>query len=304
MAVFDKSKSKGILFDSVRCIGCLSCEDSCDEVNGPQKRKWSAKEHKGFRKPPEGLSADKWLHMTAHPLPLEPNAARKQFNWDDAYELAEEGQYTYARHACMHCVEPTCVSVCPVGALETHGSGAVTYVKEKCMGCRYCMMACPFFIPKWEWHERYPYIRKCTMCQERQKQGEGPNCAENCPGNDDGPALVFGDRDELLFEAQSRIHEKRDVYYPHVFGKDEIGGTSVLYLMSKGLSPEAIDFPANLAPRSIPDRSSGPMSTVPYWALGLGAMFGGLYWIVQRRDQVMAEDSGGKREQKGTGQKK
>lgn len=290
MGVIDKSKSMGILFDSVRCIGCRSCEDSCDEVNGSSKRKWSKEKNKGFREPPEGLSADKWLHMTAHPLPIGSDQSRKPFNWDDAYELGEEGQYAFARHACMHCVEPTCVSVCPVGALVKHTSGPVTYDKDKCMGCRYCMMACPFFIPKWEWHERHPYIRKCTMCYERQKNGEGPNCAENCPGNDDGPALLFGKRNELLFEAESRCHAHRDVYYPNVFGAEEIGGTSLLYLMSRNLSPEAIDFPPNLAPRSIPDRSSGPMSTVPYWALGLGAMFGGLYWIVQRRDTLMEKE--------------
>jgi formate dehydrogenase iron-sulfur subunit len=296
MSVTQKSNFKAILFDSTRCIGCRSCEEACDDENASNKRKWSEKTDKDFRKPPEGLSGDKWLHMTSHPLSLKPEGQRKQFNWDDAAELAEEGQFAYTRHACMHCVEPACETACVVGAIKKQENGAVTYDSHKCMGCRYCMIACPFNIPKWEWHKALPYIRKCTMCNHRQKEGKIPNCVDNCPGNEDGASLVFGKRYDLLYEAEKRIHENKDRYYPHVFGREEIGGTCVLYITHKELTPVKMGFPGNLNTRTLPSYSQSPQSTVPYWVGGFGALFSGLYWIINRRDKVMEQENN---EQKG-----
>lgn len=289
MSKAEMLQMKAILFDSTRCIGCRSCEEACDDHNASKKRKWSEQDYKNFRKPPEGLSGDKWLHMNANELPLKPGEERKPFNWDDAPELMEEKQYAFIRHACMHCVEPACVSACIVGALKKQPNGAVTYNQDKCMGCRYCMIACPFNIPKWEWHKALPYIRKCTMCDDLQKAGKIPACVDNCPGNDDGPALLFGSRHDLLYEAERRIHENRDRYYPRVFGRDQVGGTCVLYIWDKNLTPPEIGFPANLKRRSIPDYSASPMSTVPYWAGGFAALFSGLNWIIKRREKLMTE---------------
>ena len=147
-----------------------------------------------------------------------------------------------------------------------------------------------FSIPKWEWHEALPYIRKCTMCEHLINNGGIPACVENCPGNNDGPALVFGERNSLIYEAEKRIHEKKELYFPHVFGRDEVGGTGVLYIMNKNLSPAEAGFPEGLGKRSIPDYSKKPQSTVPYWVGGLGAMFTGLHWIIKRRDKLMTED--------------
>ena len=150
-----KSKMKAILFDSTRCIGCRSCEEACDEENASRKRKWLEKSHRDFRKPPQGLSGDKWVDMSFHKLPLQPGEKHKPFNWEDASDLMDGGQYAYVRHACMHCVDPACVNACIVGALNKQGNGAVTYDPDKCIGCRYCMIACPFGIPKWEWHHSH-----------------------------------------------------------------------------------------------------------------------------------------------------
>ncbi len=286
MSKRDINRMKAILFDNTRCIGCLSCEDACDDHNAPLKRKWSEKKHRNFRKPPPGLSGEKWLHMSFHELPLKKSEQRKPFDWDDAPELVEERQYTYARHACMHCVEPACVSACIVGALKKQPGGAVTYDPDKCMGCRYCMIACPFHIPKWEWHLALPYIRKCTMCDDLQKAGKIPACVDNCPGNEDGPALMFGARFDLVYEAEKRIHENKDRYYPQVFGRDEVGGTCVLYIWDKNLTPEALGFPGNLKKRTIPNYSASSMSTVPYWVGGFAALLSGLNWIIKRRDKL------------------
>lgn len=280
MSSFDKSKVNAILFDSTRCIGCRSCEEACDEINDPGKRKWSRKVDGDFRPPPDGLSSDKWLHMTFHPLPLENEGKRMDFNWDDAPELAERKQYVFARHACMHCQEPACQSVCIVGALKNQKNGAVTYDSSKCIGCRYCMVACPFKVPKYEWQKQLSYIRKCTMCENRQTKGASPYCVENCPGKDDGPALIFGRRKVLLYEAHKRIHQNKNRYFENVFGEWELGGTSVLYLMAKKTPPSQIDLPGNLEKRAMPDYSAGPLATVPYWAGGLSGMCSCLYWVI------------------------
>lgn len=294
MSKADMLKMKAILFDSTRCIGCRSCEEACDEHNAAIKRKWSEKEQPGFRQPPPGLSADKWVHISYHELPLPAGEKRKPFNWDEAPDLALEKHFNYVRHACMHCVEPACANACIVGALQKQESGAVIYDRSKCMGCRYCMIACPFGVPKWEWHKALPYIRKCTMCHDLQAKGEVPACVDNCPGNDDGPALMFGSRYDLLYEAERRIHAERDRYYPHVFGRDELGGTCVLYIWDKRLTAQSIGFPGRLGKRSIPDYSASPISTVPYWVGGFAALFSGLNWVIKRRDKLMAEVECGK----------
>lgn len=297
MSKADRFKMKAILYDNTRCIGCLSCEEACDDANASEKRIWSEKTHRNFRKPPKGLSGDKWLHMTYHKLSLKPGEKRKSFNWDDAPELMEEKQYSYSRHACMHCVEPACESACIVGALKKQPNGAVTYSQDKCIGCRYCMIACPFQIPKWEWHQALPYVRKCTMCDDRQKAGKIPACVDNCPGNDDGPALIFGNRYDLLYEAEKRIHGSKGRYYPHVFGSEEVGGTCILYIFDKNLTPAALGLPGNLGKRSIPNYAESPISTVPYWAGGFAAFLTGLNWIIQRREKLMNEEDSEKEEE-------
>ena len=124
----------------------------------------------------------------------------------------------------MHCAEPTCVSVCPVGALQKTSLGPVVYDAEKCMGCRYCLQACPFQVPTYEWNQRLPKMRKCDMCYERQSQGKLTACAEVCPTG----ATKNGDRDELLAEARQRIADKPGQYYGKIYGVKEVGGTSVL----------------------------------------------------------------------------
>jgi formate dehydrogenase iron-sulfur subunit len=228
--------------------------------------------------------------MSYHQIPVKNALSPTPFNWEKAPELKEENQYSYIRHACMHCVEPACESACTVGAITKSENGSVTVNPNRCIGCRYCMMACPFAVPKWEWHKKLPHIRKCTMCDHLQRKGKIPACVDNCPGNEKGPALVFGNRDELLFEAEKRIHDNRDLYLNKVFGRDEIGGTGVLYLMNKNLSPSQVGLPGNLGKRSIPNYAKSPQSTVPYWVGGLGIMLSALNWVIKRRDQVMTEE--------------
>ena len=133
----------------------------------------------------------------------------------------------------MHCNEPACAAACLTQAMHKTSEGPVIWREDKCMGCRYCMVSCPFDVPKFEYNSANPEVTKCTMCAERQQNGQIPACVENCPAE----ALVFGTRRELLAEARTRIAENPELYYDHIYGETEAGGTSFLYRGSKIFIP-------------------------------------------------------------------
>ena len=132
------------------------------------------------------------------------------------------------RVQCRHCLDPACAAACPVGALYTTESGAVAYDADICMGCRYCMVACPFRMTRYEWDSPMPRVRKCILCHDALKSGEldQPACTAACPTK----ATIFGERDALLAEARRRIEAAPDKYIHHIWGEHEVGGTSVLYI--------------------------------------------------------------------------
>jgi len=163
--------SKAILYDSTLCIGCKACEGAC---------------------------AERWG------LPYNDQIAAEQTISAHKLTAVETHGDKFCRRLCMNCLQPTCVSVCPVGALQKTALGPVTYDADKCMGCRYCMQACPFQLPTYEWSKRLPKMRKCNMCYERQSAGKQTACAEVCPVG----ATVNGDRDELIREAKRRIGDR------------------------------------------------------------------------------------------------
>ena len=192
----------------------------------------------------------------------------------------------YVRRLCMNCVQPTCVSVCPVGALQKTALGPVIYDADKCMGCRYCMQACPFQVPTYEWSSRLPRMRKCDMCYERQSAGKLTACAEACPTG----ATICGDRDELIAEARRRIAEKPDQYLPRIYGLEEVGGTSVLVpfrgaVRAIGLAHEPAAGPAAAAHLAGPGAHAG-------CGLDRAVLLGGIWWITNRREEVAAAEGG------------
>ena len=148
----------------------------------------------------------------------------------------------------MHCQDPTCVSVCPVGAFTKTAAGPVVYAEDRCMGCRYCMMACPFGVPRYEWNKVWaPRVKKCRMCAPRQAKGLKPACTEVCPVQ----AGVFGEREDLLREAENRLKQEPTKYIQHIYGKQEVGGTSVLYLSAVPF--EELGLPDNLPHDALPN---------------------------------------------------
>jgi formate dehydrogenase iron-sulfur subunit len=191
----------------------------------------------------------------------------------------------------MHCLDPACVSVCPVAALQKTPEGSVVYDETRCMGCRYCMLACPYRVPKYEWESPLPRMQKCIMCfDQRLSDGKQPACTEACPAQ----ATVFGERDALIEEAWGRIRRNPDRYVDHIYGLEEAGGTSVLYLSS--LPFERLGFPMQLEKRPYPRLIWNILRTVPNIVVTGGVLMAGLWWLINRREQVkLAEGADGPR---------
>jgi formate dehydrogenase iron-sulfur subunit len=244
-----------ILTDTTKCIGCDECTLACKKVNhlAPDlPRRWDLD---------DGLSARNWTSIVEGPKRAQ---VRKQ---------------------CRHCLEPACVSACPVGALHKTAIGAVVYDKARCMGCRYCMMACPYGIPRYEWDLAIPYIQKCILCYDRLREGIQPACTQACPTK----ATIFGDRDDLLAEAHRRIREAPGAYVDRVWGEHEIGGASVLYISNADLS--FLTENRQLGATPLPERTAEAMDAVPFAFTGVLGLMMGVNWIVGRRMKRQSEKS-------------
>jgi len=203
-------ESLGVLVDTVVCVGCRKCEWACNDANSLPTQELKAFEDKSVfarhRRPDAGA-------YTVVNQFADPKIADKKFS---------------LKVQCMHCNDPACASACIVGALRKSPEGPVTYDAWKCIGCRYCMVACPFQVPAYEYGDALtPQVRKCTFCYERvTKQGKKPGCVGICPNE----ALTFGKRNQLLDIARDRIKASPEKYFDHIYGETEIGGTSWMYL--------------------------------------------------------------------------
>jgi formate dehydrogenase iron-sulfur subunit len=236
-----------ILFDSTKCVGCRSCEAAC---------------------------AEKWNHPYNDQI-----AAEEKLSSHKLTTVVTRGE-KYLRRLCMHCLEPACVSACPVGALEKTPQGPVVYHAEKCMGCRYCMTACAFGAPTYEWNARLPKVTKCNLCLERQSAGKPTACAEACPYE----ATMCGERDAMIALASKRMAENPGAYHPHIYGSDEVGGTSVL--MIADVPFDQLGLPANLPKEGLPGLTWRALETIPSVVTVGSVLLSGIYWITHRRMEV------------------
>ena len=249
-------KNMAILTDTTKCIGCEECVVACKKINGTGIDKpWR------WVKNIDDLSASRWTTVLQRP-----------------------GDH-YVRQHCRHCLEPACVSACLVGALQKTPEGAVVYDESKCMGCRYCMMSCPYGIPRYSWSSPEPYIQKCILCYDNIKSGKlsEPACTAACPNE----ATIYGDREELLKEAHRRIKNNPKKYVDRVFGEHEVGGTSVLYISDIDLGFLGIN--KNLGSKPLPETTWGALKTVPGLFSGVGVVMGGIWWIIERRMRLQKE---------------
>lgn len=236
-AVAEKpSAGIGMLVDTTRCIGCRACVRACDQRNHLAQAQNPTTVWDG---PAERLAYDQWTVVN-----LEDRA-------DSRGPLPVKQQ-------CLHCLDPACVSVCPVGAMHRLPSGAVVYRAERCIGCRYCMFACPFGIPKFQWESGLtPVIGKCQFCAQHALF-TGPACAAACPTG----ALKFGARDALLVEARARVRARPARYVDHIYGEQEAGGTSWLYLAGRPF--ERLGLTQGVPHTALPSYTKTAMGLVPW----------------------------------------
>lgn len=193
----------GLLYDTTLCIGCKACVVACNEANG--------------LKPDPGYSEG----LYQAPADLNEHTKNIIKLYDDG-----SGRRSFMKAQCMHCADPACANACMLGAFKKREFGIVTYDVDLCIGCRYCQVACPFGIPKFEWAKAAPRMVKCELCNHRIAQGKIPACAEACPRG----AVIYGKRADLLREAKERLSAHPGRYVPKVYGEHDGGGTQVLYL--------------------------------------------------------------------------
>lgn len=217
----------GLLYDSTRCIGCKACQSACRVANDLL--------------PDPGLHPDGMYHA-----PRRLSARAKTV----IFETVGEGRRSFYKAQCMHCIDPACVSVCMLGALHKIQGGVVAYDKDRCVGCRYCQIACPFDVPRFEWDSATPLIVKCELCRHRLDQGMQPACSAVCPRR----AVIFGKRTDLLADARDRIARLPDRYEPRVYGEIDGGGTQVLALAPKNVPFERFGLP-DLGDAPVPELS-------------------------------------------------
>jgi Fe-S-cluster-containing dehydrogenase component len=228
----DGKEPMAVLVDTTMCAGCRACEFACAEANG-------------LPEPPDEVDFSE-----------ERNTSETQWSVINRYDT-DRGK-VFVKRQCMHCLRPACASACLTMAMQKTPEGPVVWREDKCMGCRFCMISCPFDVPKFEYDSANPRILKCGMCWERLEEGEVPACVKNCPFK----AITFGPRSEMIEEARRRIYEKPDRYVHHIYGEHEAGGTSWLYLASVPF--EQLGFRTDLGTTAYPDLTRGFLYAVPF----------------------------------------
>jgi formate dehydrogenase iron-sulfur subunit len=256
----------GCLVDLSLCVGCRKCEQACNEVN---------------QLPAPARSFEDITVLDAKRRPDDKAFTVVNRHYGGRRDLSNLPLPTFVKVQCMHCQDPACVSACIVGALSKKANGAVHYDEGKCIGCRYCMVACPFQIPAYEYSDPLtPRVRKCTFCFERISQPGGkPGCAQVCPVE----AITFGRREDLLGLARRRLAENPGRYLPHIYGEHEAGGTSWLYLSSEPFQKLGFQsLPAQAMPHLTETIQHGVFAYL--WApLTLFGVLGGAMALLGRR---------------------
>ena len=262
----------GVLHDTTRCIGCRRCEKACNKVNN-------------LPKPAKPLD-----DLTVTATKRRPSA----YEWTvvNKYKLGDKDYFR--KWQCMHCNDPACASACFAKCFQKQPDGSVTYDGTQCVGCRYCMVACPFYMPGFQYDEAWdPLVQKCTFCRPRLQEGKLPGCVEACPVD----ALTFGRRKDLLVIARQRIKANPERYADYIYGEHDAGGTAWMVLApampaKSGMSKEegdqhalhAMDCDTHLGNQPMGDLTYGALGAVPMIVSFWPILFGGAYAIAKKRE--------------------
>lgn len=275
-------KAVGMLYDATLCIGCKACMVGCKEANGMPVE--------NADQSPIWDTPDDTSGKTLNIIKVYRNGTA------EAKDREIDG-FSFVKRHCLHCVDPGCISVCPTTAMRKHPeTGVVTHHPEACIGCRYCVWACPYNVPKWDFEDAFGQIQKCQFCEHRLAEGKLPACVESCPTG----ASLFGTREELLQEAHRRLQlEPGSTYaYPRntlddpdrheaivpqyidrVYGETQGGGTQVMVLA--GVPFDKLDFP-DIPERSFASLSETIQSTIYKGMIAPLALLGGLMFVTRR----------------------
>jgi Fe-S-cluster-containing dehydrogenase component len=262
----------GVLVDTTSCIGCRKCEWACNDVNGLPGGSIEAFEDKSVFAAMRRPEAEAYTVVNQSPSKMPGKTS------------------VWTKVQCMHCNDPACASVCLVSALEKDTSGAVVYDPWRCMGCRYCMVACPFQIPAYQYADAFsPEVRKCTFCITRIKEGKAPGCVSICPAE----CLIFGKREVLLGIAHKKIADHPGRYIDHVYGEHEVGGTSWMYLA--GQEFESLDLPVlgEAAPPRITEGIQHGVFKGFIAPITLYAVLGQIMWLGHRKQELQKRREAG-----------
>jgi len=216
-----------IYYDASKCTACKACQISCKQWNqlpSPLEQPgWT-----GSYESPARNSGDTWLRTTFN----EVTTADGKVGW------------AFGRDACQHCTEAACVKVCPTSAMHYTDDGTVGLSAEKCIGCKYCIAACPFDIPQFS--EREGISRKCWQCQNRTQNGLSPACVAICPTG----ALQYGERSAMISLAKDRVEDIKSARpEAMVYGDTQMDGLHVIQMLPYGA--EAHGMPVAPAERVV-----------------------------------------------------
>ena len=270
---------KAILYDATKCTACRACQIAC---KGWNELPAEVTTNRGTYENPPDLSSDTWLKIKFKEVPKNVG-----IDW------------LFTRRACMHCTDAGCVKVCPTKALYHHELGFVTYNKDICSGCGYCIEACPFDVPRSTRNllTGIAKVDKCTFCTtpglDRIAEGWEPACVKTCPTD----ALIYGDRDELVADGKKRVQALMSKGYSnaYLYGEKELGGLHILYVLDD--SPEVYGLPLN------PQVSAATIAWQDViqplgWAVGGLTLVGlGINYLVAREAKLTKELPGKKEEE-------
>ncbi len=251
---------KGVLVDTTVCIGCRKCEWACKGAHDIEQGNY------------EDYQNDKTFDSNRRPTPKSLTVVNQYFKDENP---------TTIKLQCMHCDHPACVSACIVGAFSKVENGSVIWDTDKCIGCRYCMVACPFQVPAFEFEKALdPKIAKCDFCYERTKDGKLPACIEICPVE----AMTYGNREDLVLEAKRRIKNYPDRYYDHIFGEYEVGGTAWLYIAQKDLVNSVFPKLGNNPAPGVSESIQHGLFAYFVPPIAVYALLGGIMWLSKDRE--------------------